>query len=88
MDERMSRYRLTAQELEELCADITAAHKTTWLVLVGRSPAAVHMRARLEVYRRLLALGWSYSAIGKACGRDHSTIMYYIRRWGTTDEQA
>ena len=84
----MSRYRLTQEQLAELCADITAAHKTTWLVLVGRSPGAAHLRPRLEVYRRLLALGWSYTAIGKACGRDHSTIMYYIRRWGTTDEQA
>jgi hypothetical protein len=86
--ERMARYRLTQEQLAELCADITAAHKTTWLVLVGRSPAAAHLRPRLEVYRRLLALGWTYSAIGKACGRDHSTVMYYIRRWGTTDEQA
>ena len=88
MDARMASYRLTQEQLAELCADITAAHKTTWLVLVGRSPGAVHLRPRLEVYRRLLALGWSYTAIGKACGRDHSTIMYYIRRWGTTDEQA
>ena len=88
MDARMASYRLTQEQLAELCADITAAHKTTWLVLVGRSPAAVHLRPRLEVYRRLLALGWSYTAIGKACGRDHSTVMYYIRRWGTTDEQA
>tara|TARA_R110002126_G_scaffold8006_2_gene38504 strand:- start:1422 stop:1982 length:561 start_codon:yes stop_codon:yes gene_type:complete len=88
MDARMASYRLTQEQLAELCADITSAHKTTWLVLVGRSPGAVHLRPRLEVYRRLLALGWSYTAIGKACGRDHSTIMYYIRRWGTTDEQA
>jgi len=88
MDARMASYRLTQEQLAELCADITAAHKTTWLVLVGRSPAAAHLRPRLEVYRRLLALGWTYSAIGKACGRDHSTVMYYIRRWGTTDEQA
>ena len=88
MDARMASYRLTQEQLAELCADITAAHKTTWLVLVGRSPAAAHLRPRLEVYRRLLALGWSYTAIGKACGRDHSTVMYYIRRWGTTDEQA
>jgi len=86
--ERMARYRLTQEQLAELCADITAAHKTTWLVLVGRSPGATHLRPRLEVYRRLLALGWSYTSIGKACGRDHSTVMYYIRRWGTTDEQA
>jgi hypothetical protein len=88
MDARMASYRLTQEQLAELCADITAAHKTTWLVLVGRSPAAVHLRPRLEVYRRLLALGWSYTAVGKACGRDHSTVMYYIRRWGTTDDKA
>jgi len=86
--ERMARYRLTAQELEDLCIDIAVRHKTTWLAITGRSTSDTLLRPRLEVYRRLLALGWSYTAIGKACGRDHSTVMYYIRRWGTTDEQA
>ena len=88
MDERMARYRLTAQELEDLCIDIAVRHKTTWLAITGRSTSDTLLRPRLEVYRRLLALGWSYTAIGKACGRDHSTIMYYIRRWGTTDDKA
>ena len=59
----MSRYRLTQEQLAELCADITAAHKTTWLVLVGRSPGAAHLRPRLEVYRRLLAWRRNHPAL-------------------------
>jgi chromosomal replication initiation ATPase DnaA len=46
------------------------------------------MLPRAEVYKRLLDLGWSYSAIGKACGRDHSTIMYYVRRWSDKHDKA
>ena len=68
MDARMASYRLTQEQLAELCADITAAHKTTWLVLVGRSPGAAHLRPRLEVYRRLLALGWSSQKGSVCCG--------------------
>ena len=36
--------------------------------------------ARLEVYKRLRADGYSYPEIGEAMGRDHSTILRVIKR--------
>ena len=86
--ERRERQTMSQQELENLCADILTAHSISWMALVGRGQAAAYLRPRLEVYRRLLNLGWSYSAIGRACQRDHSSIMYYIQKWGITDDQA
>ena len=86
--EHRARYDLTAEALENLCADIIARHKTTWLAVTGRSTSKALMLPRAEVYKRLLGLGWSYSAIGKACGRDHSTIMYYVRRWSDKHDKA
>ena len=42
-----------------------------------RSRAAV--AARIEIYRVLRRLGWSYPKIGKALGVDHSTVIYRLR---------
>jgi len=81
-----ARYSLTQEQIETLCADILAAHGATWLTVTGRSTSGALIRPRLEIYRRLLALGWSYSAIGRACNRDHTTIIYYVEKWGKTDE--
>jgi hypothetical protein len=83
-----ARYSLTQEQIETMCADILTAHDVTWLTVTGRSTSAALIRPRLEIYRRLLALGWSYSAIGRACNRDHTTIIYYIGKWGKTDDQA
>ena len=81
-----ARYSLTQEQIEILCADILTAHEATWLTVTGRSTSGALIRPRLEIYRRLLALGWSYSAIGRACNRDHTTIIYYVEKWGKTDE--
>jgi hypothetical protein len=83
-----ARYSLTQEQIETMCADILAAHDATWLTVTGRSTSAALIWPRLEIYRRLLALGWSYSAIGRACNRDHTTIIYYVEKWGKTDDQA
>jgi chromosomal replication initiation ATPase DnaA len=81
-----ARYSMTQEQIETMCADILAAHEATWLTVTGRSTSGALIRPRLEIYRRLLALGWSYSAIGRACNRDHTTIIYYVEKWGKTDE--
>jgi chromosomal replication initiation ATPase DnaA len=81
-----ARYSLTQEQIETMCADILTAHGATWLTVTGRSTSGALIRPRLEIYRRLLALGWSYSAIGRACNRDHTTIIYYVEKWGKTDE--
>jgi chromosomal replication initiation ATPase DnaA len=83
---RAARYSLTQEQIVDLCADITTRHGVTWQAVTGRSTSAALIRPRLEIYRRLLDLGWSYSAIGRACNRDHTTIIYYIEKWGKTDE--
>jgi chromosomal replication initiation ATPase DnaA len=83
---RAARYSLTQEQIKTMCADILTAHDVTWLTVTGRSTSAALIRPRLEIYRRLLALGWSYSAIGRACNRDHTTIIYYVEKWGKTDE--
>lgn len=38
------------------------------------------MMPRFAVYKALRLRGWSYPQIGKALGRDHSTIIYGVRR--------
>jgi chromosomal replication initiation ATPase DnaA len=83
---RAARYSMTQEQIKTMCADILAAHEATWLTVTGRSTSAALIRPRLEIYRRLLALGWSYSAIGRACNRDHTTIIYYVEKWGKTNE--
>jgi chromosomal replication initiation ATPase DnaA len=83
-----ARYNLTQAQIVDLCADITARHGVTWLAITGRSTSAALIRPRLEIYRRLANLGWSYSATGRACDRDHTTIIYYVTKWGKTDDKA
>jgi hypothetical protein len=68
---------MTQEQIETMCADILTAHGATWLTVTGRSTSGA-----------LLALGWSYSAIGRACNRDHTSIIYYVEKWGKTDDQA
>lgn len=85
---RAARYSLTREQIVDMCADITTRHGVTWKDVTGSGQAAHYIRPRLEIYRRLLDLGWSYSAIGRACNRDHTTIIYYIEKWGKTDDQA
>lgn len=71
--------------LSERFADLLERHGVTWRELTGASQAKTLIRPRLEVYRALFADGWSASAIGKACNRDHTSILYYIRKWGQHD---
>jgi len=46
-------------------------------ILLGRSSAV--MGARKAVYAALRQLGWSYPAIGRAVGRDHSTVIQVLQ---------
>ena len=71
--------------LSKRFADLLERHGVTWRELTGASQAKGLIRPRLEVYRALFADGWSASAIGKACRRDHTSILYYIRKWGQHD---
>jgi len=74
--------------LPDRFADVLARYEVTWRALTGSSQSVTYIRPRLEIYRALVADGWSYSAIGRACNRDHSSIMHYIKKWGRSDDQA
>lgn len=84
--EAAARQTMTPEQLADLCDDILANHSISWATLVGHGQAASYIRPRLEVYRRLIDRGWSYSAIARACQRDHTSIMYYIEKWGQYDK--
>lgn len=36
--------------------------------------------SRVAVYRGLHAAGMSYSEIGRLCGRDHTSILYWLKK--------
>ena len=71
--------------LPERFAELLDRHQVTWKAIRGASQSVSYIRPRLEIYRALLADGWSYSAIARACNRDHSSIIHYIQKWGTHD---
>ena len=62
-------------KLNKLIHNAAMVHGTTSKRVRGRSLLSCDIAARQEVWRRLYWLGWSYSAIGRAFDRDHTTIM-------------
>jgi len=65
--------------VQELAAQIAQQHGITTADMLGRSRYAHLVSARRDLYRVLRTRGWSYPAIGRACGnRDHTSIMYAL----------
>lgn len=73
-------------ELRAAIAAILEAHCVSWPEVVGNSRSPVYLRPRLEVYRLLTAAGWSRSEIARAVNRDHTTVIYYLEKWGQHDQ--
>lgn len=48
--------------------------------LMGRARCSHHMPPRFALYKALHLRGWSTPQIGEFLGRDHSTIIYGLRR--------
>ena len=48
--------------------------------ITGRGVDPRLVAARAQVAEQLRARGWSYPRIGRLLGRDHSTVMSYMRR--------
>lgn len=66
-----------------LYACIAAAnHGTTINRVMGQSRSRPEVQARWEVMRRLRDDGFSLPQIGAWMDRDHSTVLYGIRRAG------
>jgi len=62
--------------------DIVETVSKTWNVepnaLFGRDRHKTVAACRADVWEHLRAVGWSYPQIGKAFGRDHSTILQVL----------
>lgn len=48
--------------------------------ILGRGRCSRMVAARQEVMRRCRLAGYSYPQIGKYLGRDHTTVLYAIRK--------
>lgn len=57
-----------------------AEYGLSWRVVLGDRKDKVPVKVRREVWRRMEADGLSYSAIARATGRDHSTVMFGLGR--------
>jgi chromosomal replication initiation ATPase DnaA len=64
----------------ELVNECAKAFRVPAEVLVGRGQRLTLMPARFALYKALKLRGWSYLAIGSFLGRDHTTIMYGVKR--------
>ena len=53
----------------------------TWEEIVRDDRHRPYVLARREVYHALRQAGWSYPSIGQLCERDHSSILYAVRKW-------
>lgn len=58
---------------------IAFEHGLTVATLRGPSHDRFVVEARRSLYRHLRSMGWSYPAIGKFIGRDHTTILAALR---------
>lgn len=72
--------RIEDSTLREVCAYYRVSEE----VVRGNSRLPEHVEARHDWWATLWASGWSYSRIGRAVGRDHSTVMSAAaeRGWG------
>lgn len=53
---------------------IASAHGVTLFEILSRSRRKEHVRARRELAVALFGSGWTYSHIGRAIGRHHTTV--------------
>ena len=67
---------------------VAAERGFTVEIILGRGRSRPIVAVRWEVWRRLHARGWSSVAIGRAFGRDHSTILHALQRVATTPPPA
>lgn len=66
---------LNQLELSVEAERIARRHDTTLTEMRSRARHPHIVAARAEVYKLLRSRGWSYPAIAKAWGRDHTTVM-------------
>ena len=75
---------LSQRDLLELAQVIARKFHIDVREMWARSKTKPGPAARAEFYAHLVdVLGWSYPRIGELVGRDHSTIMYAVKKCGS-----
>jgi len=68
---------------KQVVLDVCKRHRVTFKDVLGESRVHKIVAARQEVYYRLKTeRNMSFSAIGKRLNKDHSTVMYGIKKFG------
>lgn len=60
---------------------ILRAHELTWDDIIRDDRHRPLVMARREIYFALRELGWSLPSIAQLCERDHTSVLYAIRKW-------
>jgi chromosomal replication initiation ATPase DnaA len=73
--------RIRKRGFEAKFSELAAMHSATLEDICGRTKFAHVIRARASVYRWLrFELNWSYPAIGWLFNRDHTGVMYLVKK--------
>lgn len=64
-----------------IVARVAAAHGIDPARIYDRERTYTAHRARVDCIREMRAIGWSTPRIGREVMRDHSTVLYNLRRW-------
>lgn len=73
---------LRARDLLDVATDIARELHLTVGEMFASSRTEPAPEARGRFYAYLRALGWSYPRIASLLGKDHTTIMTAVRRFG------
>lgn len=69
--------------MRRIMADVCRDHMVTPKQLCATSQSKILVAARKAYCRRVRnELGYSYPRIGRSINRDHSTVMYYVKKSG------
>lgn len=76
--ERIYSEAITWTKAYDVAEQIATIYGLTREDLLGKCRDAIHVEARLALYRKLRDAKWSYPMIGEFVGRHHTTIMYAL----------
>lgn len=83
--ERTAGMSATDPELRAQIAAVLVAHGRTWADIVSHQRARYLHPPRQDVYAILRARGWSLPIIARFCNRDHTSILYALRKHAERD---
>lgn len=76
--ERIYSEAITWTRAYDVADQIATVYGLTRAELLGKCRDAIHVEARVALYRKLREARWSYPMIGDFVGRHHTTIMYAL----------